>query len=342
MNDYKDDINKFFKVFERNVSSEKFLYDNEWNVTGTTYEYIPLSTNIEIDLFGYSTEDLLNSKPSPKTFFLYLHIRNTVHVSESFLADMMKQVREYILNKVKDLDYEHHFSDVLSNIDYTYPNLNMEFPKIIIDPGFTGHAQNESRNTGLNLSIFSIHNPHLGLDDMINFLREGQINFVKFLESPEQYYRKAKLSTEVVDQVNSFLAQLDAQKNTLKKKQIMMKHILKGGNTTFVVDPYGTGAFTVDVDWKYEGITPKLDYDVNHGERYNAKVTGKIKTRYTGKPQGEFVLRVKSNIPKFVNKDPDDLKDSILHKFRNYFDSILSKHNLEIVSSMQTYKVIFI
>jgi hypothetical protein len=339
MNDYINDIKKFFKVFVRNVSSEKYHYDSEWNVTGTTYEYIQLSSNIEIDLFGYSTEDVTENDPSPKSVFLYLHIRNTVEVSESFLADMLRQVREFILNKVKDLDYEHRFSDVLSNIDYRYPNLDLEFPKIIIDPGFTGHAQNEARDTGLSLSTFAIHYPELGLEEMISFLREGQINFVKFLESPEQYYSMAKLPIQVVDRINSFLAKLDAQKNTLKKKQIMMKHILKGGNTTLSLDPYGTGEIKVEINWNYEGITPKLDYEANHGENYNAKVIGKIKTRYYSRLQGEFVIRVKTKFP-----DINDyiLKNDIINAFKKYLETITEKNNLSIVTSMQNYNLIFI
>jgi hypothetical protein len=339
MNDYQNDIKKFFKVFARNVSSEKYHYDSEWNVTDTSYEYIPLSNNIEIDLFGYSTEDVTENDPSPKSFFLYLHMRNTVEVSESFLADMLKQVREFILNKVKDLDYEHSFSDVLSNIDYRYPNLDLEFPKIVIDPGFTGHAQNESRNTGLVLSIFSIHYPELGLEEMISFLRDGQINFVKFLESPDQYYRMAKLPIQAVNQVNTFLAKLDAQKNTLKKKQIMMKHILKGGNITLPFDPFKIGSINLEINWNYVGITPKLDYEASHGENYNAKVIGRIRTRYSSKPQGEFVIRVKN---KFPDTNDFTLRSGIIYAFKKYLETITEKYNLSIVTSSQTYTLIFI
>jgi hypothetical protein len=338
--DYADDIKKFFKPWARQRTSQRYQYDanNAWTITGVTYEYVHMGNNLEGDMLGLSTDE----NNQPKYFYAYLHLRNTVKVSETFLADILKQVREYFLNEIKDMDFEHSLSDVLANVDYSYPSLYLEINKIIIDPGFTGHAQHEERDTGLNLGLFSIHHSDMIEPDLIEFIRDGKINIIKLLENPNEYYRTVTISRQATEKINSSLAQLSNQTNSLKRKQLMLKHILKGGRLTFDTEANGI-KFECWITWSFEGTPPKIDYEVNHGENYNSKVIGRVRTRLSDQPQGQFVLRVKTDIPTTheIWNTPGFIEHKVKHLFGLYLEKLMEKNDLTIIPASQIFHVIF-
>jgi hypothetical protein len=330
-----EDFKRLFEYIPNNFNPHyEYDYENGTSkLKSVSYGYINIGNNIELDTLG--------TIASEKYMFMWMHIRGVDQVSTTFLADMLSTIREWIIEKMSMVtDYE----ELMKNIpaDFT-----VQIGGVIIDPGFNGHLSDEPKEAGLKLTSFMIHHPHLFVDRPLDSILKNDIKLKKLIYSPQEYYDTLKVSKDIVEEMNSLLAQTAAQKNAPKKIRILFNQILKKGGGFIITFPWeDTMALDMSVKWSYESDTmPSLIFDVEHLSGYHGLL--RAYWRHTSlKKDGTFVLQVNKNYTEYFHNETDHNKfvEFILRESKDKIAKLFSKHHIYIIpdSAERKWRVDFI
>ena len=311
-------------------SSQKFEYKKDehghliWptKITRTYHQYISLGENLEADSYGMLIRDDYEST----YIFCYPHLRNTVEVSNSFLAEMLSKIRSFLLANLSEANWS------VEDINKIPKDLKFKMPTIIVDPGMVHHYEGRQRDAGIRVGALPIW--YNDFPTTIETLLNSGISLHKLLTQPNQYYEQLRIPN--VEPVNKMLGQLKAQKSKIQRLQhINDIQMRTPGKFDFEVEfiHYIPGDMVVGQGtYEYLGRLPILRYEIHHDPSSHGKVNGEwdypyhqLDKKEDGDPR--FVLHIPKKFERmFENPDNGSLnKQGTIKKFKEDMDTKYEK-----------------
>jgi hypothetical protein len=317
-------------------SSHTFEYEKDENgdyvkpmkVTRSYYKYITITENLEVDTYGM----ILRPDKDMTYAFCYPHLRNTVHVDRSFLANILKSIRSYILDNLIEAKW------TAEKIMQIPPSVKIMIPSVVVDPGMVHHHEGHQRNAGVRIGAIQIW--HNDFPRNIEPLLNGGIHLRTLLANPDEYYQE--LDVPNIEPINQLLGQFKAQKNKLKRLQYINNTLLKTkGNFTFEVELFeyirGLNIEKGQGTYEYRGVLPILAYNIQHDPNENGKIKGDwdfpvFSLTIEKGEEPTFVLHIPEEFRKNLESDnnSDSNKERIIGDFKESMNLKFGKLDIVI------------
>ena len=336
---YQEDLRKF----KRRWKSVHGGYQYETN----TYEYVNIGNNIELEYFTLNLfmggEEGVNAS---------LILRNQNQITESVLADMLKNFRDFFISETDKIQLSSGTMGFFKLICEESESLMYKISSVMFDPGFQSNPTSR-RDTGLKLSSMEIwYDNFFDENSRIYKFLEEKMLFKTMIFNPQEYYDRVMLTKPQVDLFNEKLFLLSNNLNQQKKFEIILKQFLKGGNIKMGIElPLGDGEVQdvpVEVSWHYEidkGDPPYLRMTVDHSHLYNNNNKGSLwgHIHENGKG-GHYVIRLTEQsyqkLKNLENVPWEEIEKSVITTFQQYVTKLLDKYHMSFDVNEEQFKVV--